>query len=76
MAVKKYLDSDGLLYVWSKLKGLFVQKENGKGLSSNDFTNEQKNKLDSLQNYTLPTASADTLGGVKAGAGLAINAGV
>lgn len=76
MAVKKYLDSDGLLYVWSKLKGLFVQKENGKGLSSNDFTNEQKNKLDTLQNYSLPTASADTLGGVKVGAGLAINAGV
>lgn len=28
-----------------------VDKENGKGLSSNDFTNEDKNKLDSLKNY-------------------------
>jgi hypothetical protein len=29
-----------------------VDKLSGKGLSSNDFTNSDKNKLDSLSNYT------------------------
>lgn len=42
----------------------------GKGLSTNDFTDELKTKVDGLQNYTLPAASATALGGVKVGAGL------
>lgn len=42
----------------------YVLKEEGKGLSSNDYTDEEKTKLTSLENYTLPTASS-TLGGVK-----------
>ena len=77
--MSKYLDSDGLLYLWSKIKTLFtgkVDKVEGKGLSTNDYTTAEKNKLAGLNNYTLPTASADTLGGVKVGAGLAINSGV
>lgn len=40
------------------------------------YTEEEKNKLAGLNNYTLPTASADTLGGVKVGAGLSIENGV
>lgn len=36
---------------------------------------EDKTKLDGLQNYTLPEATADTLGGVKVGAGLQIQKG-
>ena len=28
-----YLDSNGLRYLWAKIKNLFVQKESGKGLS-------------------------------------------
>ena len=77
--MSKYLDSDGLLYLWSKIKTLFtgkVDKVEGKGLSTNDYTTAEKNKLAGLNNYTLPTASADTLGGVKVGAGLAMNSGV
>jgi hypothetical protein len=35
------------------------------GLTQNNFTNALKTKLDSLSNYTLPTASTTTLGGVK-----------
>lgn len=35
-----------------------------------------KTKLDGLSNYSLPTASATTLGGVKVGANLSINSGV
>lgn len=84
-----------------------VATETGKGLSTNDYDNaekqnnanntsarhthsnktvldgttasyttEEKNKLAGLNNYTLPTASADTLGGVKVGAGLSITNGV
>lgn len=70
---KKFLDSNGVLYLWQKIVGAFVKKENGKGLSSNDFTDEQKSKLAGLNNYELPKASADTLGGVKIGAGLSVN---
>lgn len=50
----------------------FVAKEEGKVLSSNDFTNDQKEKLEGLENYVLPQASADVAGGIKVGAGLSI----
>lgn len=50
----------------------FVAQEDGKGLSANDFTDIQKEKLESLENYVLPQASADVAGGVKIGAGLSI----
>ena len=33
----KFLDADGLKQVWDTAKGTFVKKEEGKGLSSNDF---------------------------------------
>ena len=50
------------------LVGDKVTKEAGKGLSTNDYTTAEKNKLAGIavgaNNYTLPTASA-TLGGVK-----------
>lgn len=70
---KKFLDSNGVLYLWQKIVGAFVKKETGKGLSTNDFTDEQKTKLAGLENYKLPKASADNLGGVKVGAGLSVN---
>ena len=44
----KYLDSDGLLYFWQKLKTVFagkVDKVEGKGLSTNDYTGAEKSKL-------------------------------
>lgn len=41
----KYLDQNGLLYFWQKIVNKFVAKESGKGLSTNDFTTEEKNKL-------------------------------
>lgn len=53
-----------------------VDKVSGKGLSTNDYTTTEKTKLAGLSNYTLPTATASTLGGVKVGAGLTINNGV
>ena len=48
----------------------------GKELSSNDFTDSLKAKLEGLQNYSLPTASATVLGGVKVGTTLAIADGI
>lgn len=54
------------------LKADVVAKEEGKGLSSNDFTNDLKAKLDGLNNYTLPAASATALGGVKIGSGVTV----
>lgn len=57
-----------------------VDKVDGKGLSTEDYTTAEKNKLagiaDGANNYSLPTASTNTLGGVKVGDGLAINDGV
>ena len=44
----KFLDNNGLLYLWGKIKAAFVAKEAGKGLSTNDFTTELKNKLDGI----------------------------
>lgn len=76
---KKYLSKEGMshlkLLIQNALQGK-VSKDGNKVLSTNDYTTEEKNKLASLENYTLPTASADTLGGVKVGAGLEINGGV
>lgn len=77
--MSKYLDNNGLLYLWTKIKTLVggkVDKEEGKGLSTNDFTDADKSKLTDLETYTLPAATAETLGGVKVGTGLAINDGV
>lgn len=45
---QKYLDNAGLERVWSKIKAAFVAKESGKGLSTNDYSNEDKAKLNSL----------------------------
>lgn len=45
----KYLDQAGLEYVWDKAKSTFVIAEEGKGLSSNDFTDEWKQKVEDLE---------------------------
>lgn len=64
----KYLDSNGLLYFWQKIKNLFVVKEEGKGLSTNDYTTTEKNKLAGIasgaevnvqSNWTQSTTTAD-----------------
>ena len=48
-----------------------VDKEEGKGLSTNDFTTDEKNKLAGIASgankYVLPAATASALGGVKVG---------
>ena len=50
-AEKKYLDQEGLAHLIRKNDGRYVRQEEGKGLSSNDFTDEYKQKIDDLS-YT------------------------
>lgn len=74
-----FLDDNGLLYFWQKIKTLLAGKVDvvsGKGLSTNDYTTTEKNKLAGLSNYSLPTASSTVLGGVKVGTNLSIAEGV
>ncbi len=54
-----------------------VDKVEGKQLSTEDYTSAEKSKLsgiaDNANNYSLPTASSNTLGGVKVGTGLSVD---
>ena len=43
-----FLDKNGLLYFWQKITSKFVAKESGKGLSTNDYTTAEKDKLGAL----------------------------
>lgn len=56
-----------------------VDKIEGKGLSTNDFTDALLKKLNDIaanaNNYSLPTATNSTLGGVKIGSNININSG-
>ena len=67
----------GVTYAIQTQLGNKVDKVTGKGLSTNDYTTEEKNKLGGIEananNYTLPTASASTKGGVKVGTNLSID---
>jgi len=72
----QYLDKTGATYLVSKIKELLagkVDKVDGKGLSSNDYTNEEKQKLAGLQNYTLPVATSGAIGGVKSGGDITVD---
>lgn len=56
----KYLDLDGLSYLWDKITGKFVAKETGKGLSTNDFTTALKTKVEESASETyVDTAVGD-----------------
>ena len=71
-----YLNQSGVTYLVQNIKALLngkVDKEAGKTLSTNDYTTAEKTKLASLENYDLPIAGENTLGGFKVGVGLSIN---
>lgn len=60
----KYLDENGLVYVWNKIKGITdtkVPKETGKGLSTNDFDDTLKSKLDNIPSDATSTSFKSTL---------------
>ena len=48
--INKFISDQIRIYVNDLLK-IYVEKIDGKGLSTNDFTNTLKSKLDSLSNY-------------------------
>lgn len=59
----KYLDMNGLTYFWQQIKLKLSEKVDfveGKGLSTNDFTTNEKDKLSSIEaganNYVHPTS--------------------
>lgn len=41
----RYLDQNGLVLLWERIKGVFVAKADGMGLSSNDYTGAEKGRL-------------------------------
>ena len=58
------LDDNALRRVWAKIKAGFVAKETGKGLSTNDYTTAEKQKLagiaEGASTYTHPAYTART----------------
>jgi hypothetical protein len=80
MATDKIIRLSNLKTFLTSLKGLFVTQVSGKGLSTNDYTTAEKNKLAGIaagaNAYSLPTASSTVLGGVKIGSNLTITNGV
>ena len=70
----KYLDSAGVKHLWQKGEETYVKKVPGKELSEENFSAEEKEKLAGLENYELPAASGNSLGGIKIGEGLQIDA--
>lgn len=66
-------DLTGQLLILKKTK---VNKVEGKGLSTNDYTTPEKNKLAAIEaeanKYVLPAATASALGGVKIGSNITL----
>lgn len=52
MATKKFVTNDGLLYFLTKIKELFVAKESGKTLTSNDLTDTLKTNYDTAYTHS------------------------
>lgn len=70
-ADKAVRDGDG-----NTISTTYVKVVSGKGLSTNDYTTAEKNKLAGLSNYTLPAATSSVLGGVKIGSNITVSSGV
>lgn len=75
----KFLDLEQLAYFKTKTDAAYVAQVSGKGLSTNDFTDAYKNKVDAADEkttavvdgstgaYTLKKSTTTTVGGVKIG---------
>ncbi len=55
----KHLDGTGLSQLWAKVKELFVAKETGKGLSTNDYTTAEKTKLSGIASGAQKNVQSD-----------------
>lgn len=56
---EKHLDGTGLSQVWGLIKKFFVAKEEGKGLSTNDYTTTEKNKLSGIEEGAQKNVQSD-----------------
>lgn len=54
--MRNFIDKTGLGTLWGQISALFVRKVAGKDLSTNDFTDDLKTKLEGLENVTAGTA--------------------
>ena len=65
----KFLDKTALTYFWGRLKTYFVHQETGKGLSTNDLTNDLKSSYDDAVTkanaLTTAGAEANTINTIK-----------
>lgn len=76
-----YDDKASLTYLMSKLHtwitNNLVRQEEGKGLSANNYTDEEKEKLANIEEeankYILPSATEEELGGVIVGDGIFVD---
>lgn len=71
----KFLNQNGLLYLWQKIKNMFVAKEDGKGLSSNDYTTNEKIKLSGIAEGANKTIIQDNLASTSPTDALSANQG-
>lgn len=74
---KKVAKQEAIQALWNKAVQKFIPKNGNKVLSDNNYSDEDKAKLAAIEAganaYELPIASADDLGGIRLGAGLAID---
>ena len=69
---KNVVSAEALRQVLINIGELFVRKDGEKVLSTNDFTNALKAKLEGLEGFTLSPATAAALGGIIVGSGLTV----
>lgn len=75
---KHYLDNDGALYLVQKILTLLsgkVDKVDGKGLSTNDYTTAEKNKLAGIETGANATTVVDSLSSTSTTDALSANQG-
>ena len=55
----KYLDMDGLVYLWGRIKSMFMQKDGNKVLSDNNYTDEAKARVATVS--AIPDSEIDRI---------------
>ena len=69
------IDANGLSHIWQRIINMFVKKEDGKGLSSNDYTTEEKVKLAGIEAGANKTVVSDSLANSSVNEALSANQG-
>lgn len=68
---------DAIQQLWNISKQTFIKKDGNKVLTDNNYSDNDRSKLNGIEenanNYELPIASAEIIGGIRLGAGLEID---